>query len=129
GWRWLEGRLAACLVVLFGVAAGALAYFAAAPGSGVAATSVGRLSAPGTPAASGSGSNVNMSWTASTLNASIAATSYTVERYNSSGGDLGAASCGTVPASAGTPNAFGSFSCTDSPGSAGTYEYKITARY
>jgi trimeric autotransporter adhesin len=122
--RRLSGPLA--LVVLAVLAGGALASFSTT-GAGTAAASITTLSVPGSPAAS-SGDNVSVTWSASTIAGTVAATSYVVERYTSGGSDLGPASCSPVPASSGTPNAFGSFSCTDSPG-AGTYEYKITARY
>jgi hypothetical protein len=65
---------------------------------------------------------------ASTIGGTVAATSYTVERYDGSGTDIAAASCSPVSASAGVPDAFGNFSCADSPGT-GTFKYKITARY
>src|SRR5690242_19922000 len=116
-----------CLVVLLAVAGGALGYFTAR-GAGTAAASVASLNAPGNVAASSLGSSVSVTWSGSTINASVAATSYTVERYDASGNDLGAASCSPVPASSGSPNAFGRFTCTDSP-TAGTYKYKIAAHY
>ncbi len=122
--RSLPGPLA--LVVLTVLAGAALASFSTT-GAGTAAASITTLSVPSSPTAS-SGDNVSVTWSASTIAGTVAATSYVVERYTSGGSDLGPASCSPVPASSGTPNAFGSFSCTDSPG-AGTYEYKITARY
>src|SRR5947209_7362833 len=115
------------LAVLLAVAGGARGYFTAR-GAGTAAASIARLSAPGNAASASLGSTVSVTWSGSTFTASLAATSYTVERYDASGNDLGAASCSPVPASSGSPNAFGSFTCTDSP-SAGTYKYKVTAHY
>ena len=115
------------VVMLLIAAAGALAYFTAA-GVGSAASSIASLSAAGNPAASSSGASASVTWTASTISGSVPATNYTVERYDTSGNDLGAASCGPVLASSGNPNAFGNFTCTDSP-SPGTYKYRIGAHY
>jgi DNA-binding beta-propeller fold protein YncE len=86
------------------------------------------LTAPGAPHASLAATDVSVTWTASTIGAAVAAGSYTVERYDGSGTDLGEASCGAVSSSVGIPDAFGSFSCTDSP-AAGTFKYRITAHY
>jgi DNA-binding beta-propeller fold protein YncE len=114
--------------VVFGTAvAGAHAYISAT-GSGTAGAGVSSLTSPGDPHASFAATNVSVTWTASTIGAAVAASSYTVERYNGSGADLGEASCGAVPSNVGVPDAFGSFSCTDSP-TAGTFKYKITAHY
>jgi DNA-binding beta-propeller fold protein YncE len=107
--------------------ANAHAYISAT-GSGTAGAGVSSLTSPGAPHASLAASNVSVTWTASTIGAAVAASSYTVERYNGSGTDLGEASCGAVSASVGLPDAFGSFSCTDSPAT-GTFKYKITAHY
>src|SRR5947209_11416292 len=103
-----------------------LAYFVGA-GSGTASATITTISVPASPAAA-SGNTATVTWTASTINGSVAATSYTVERYSRAGADLSAAPCSPVASSSGSPNAFGSFSCTDSPG-AGTFKYTITATY
>jgi hypothetical protein len=98
-------------------------------GSGTGQAVISSLSAPSSPAAAGSAGKITISWSAATIGQSLAAAaSYTVERYNSTGTDLGAASCGSVPSSSGNPNAFGTFSCVDTPG-AGTFKYLITAWY
>ena len=117
----------AALLATIALAAGALAYFTAT-GSGSATGTVGTLSAPASPAASASGTAVTVTWSASTISGTVAASSYTVERYSSGGTDLGAASCSPVSSSSGSPDAFGSFTCADSPGGGG-YKYKITAKY
>ncbi len=119
--------VSASIAALLAVTAGASAYFSST-GSGSAAGVITTLSVPASPAATSAGSSVSVTWNASTINGSVAATSYAVERYNGSGQDLGAASCSPVPSSSGNPNAFGSFSCTDSPGG-GTYKYTIAAKY
>src|SRR5437763_6856386 len=118
---------AATLLALVALVAGAWAYFSAT-GSGNATGTITSLSTPASPGASASGTTATITWNASTIGGSVAATSYTVERYTSTGTDLGAASCSPVSSSSGNPNAFGSFSCSDSPGG-GSFEYKITARY
>jgi DNA-binding beta-propeller fold protein YncE len=115
-------------VVVFGVAIANAHAYISATGSGTAGAGVSSLTSPGAPHASLAASNVSVTWTASTIGAAVAASSYTVERYNGSGTDLGEASCGAVSASVGLPDTFGSFSCTDSP-AAGTFKYKITAHY
>ncbi len=122
--RRLPGLIAIAVSAV--LAAGAVAAFSTT-GSGTAAASITTLTVPGSLLAS-SGNNVTVTWTASTIGGTVAATSYAVERYSSGGTDLGAASCSPVASSSGTPDAFGSFSCTDSPG-AGTYKYKVTAQY
>ena len=119
--------LLAALTLLVAVG-GALAYFTTT-GTGSSSASVGGLTAPQSPSASTSGTNVSVTWNAATLNGSLAASSYNVERYTGSGSDLGAASCSPVASSSGTPNAFGSFTCTDSPPTGASYEYKITGNY
>jgi hypothetical protein len=104
--------LAAVLLTSTGV----WAYFTSG-GSGISSASVSTLSVPGSPAATASGGGVTVTWTASTIGGTaVAATSYTVERYDGNGSDLGAVSC--------SPG----LSCVDSPGP-GTFQYKITAHY
>jgi hypothetical protein len=115
------------LIVALVLTGSAIAYFTTT-GSGTAAATVSTLSVPASVAASVSGQNVSVTWNASTIAGSMAASSYSVERYSSTGRDLGAASCGPVASSNGSPNAFGSFTCADMP-TPGTYEYKVTALY
>lgn len=107
--------------------AGAHAYMSVT-GSGSAGAGVSSLTAPGNPSATANASDVSVTWRASTIGAGVPASDYTVERYSSAGADLGEASCGPVPSSAGLPDAFGGFSCADSP-STGTFKYRITAHY
>jgi DNA-binding beta-propeller fold protein YncE len=114
--------------VVFGIAVADAHAYISATGSGTAGAGVSSLTSPGAPHASLAATNVSVTWTASTIGAAVAASSYTVERYNGSGTDLGEASCGAVSSSVGLPDAFGSFSCTDSP-APGTFKYKITAHY
>src|SRR4051812_35541725 len=103
------------LVVAIALVSAALAYFTTS-GSGNVAGNVATLSAPASPAASASGTTATITWNASTIGGTVAASSYAVERYSSGGSDLGAASCSPVSSSSGSPNAFGSFTCSDSPG-------------
>ncbi len=125
----LGRRLTALLTAAMLVSAStALAYFTGAAGHQTAAASVASMTAPGSPSATGSGASLQLTWTASTVAGSSAATSYTVERYSGTGTDLGSADCSPVQSSSGVPNAFGSFSCTDSPGT-GTFKYQVTAHY
>jgi hypothetical protein len=119
--------LATSLLVVIALVSGALAYFTTT-GSGNATGGISSLSTPASPAASASGTTATITWNASTIAGSVAATSYTVERYTSAGTDVGAASCSPVSSSSGNPDAFGSFTCSDSPGG-GTFKYKITAKY
>ena len=109
---------------------GAFAFFTAT-GSGSGTATTGALLAPSNPSASNSGSTVTVSWGAALLNGGGGpAQSYTVERYDGGGNDLGAACNGaTVPRGSGTPDGSGSFSCTDAVPVGGTYQYKITALY
>ncbi len=120
--------LAGVIVVAAVAALGAIAYWTTT-GAGSGAASAGTLNAPTNQTASVSGANVTVAWDAALLSNSTPADSYTVERYDGSGGDIGPA-CGgaTIPSSSGTPNASGHFTCTDTPGS-GTVEYKIAAKY
>ncbi len=120
-------RLLIVLVLAGAVAGGALAYFTSS-GSGSASASAGTLSAPANVAAARSGAKIQVTWGASTIDGTIAATSYTVERYTDSGTDLGAATCSPVSSASGSPDAFGGFSCLDASG-AGTFKYKVTAHY
>src|SRR5947209_4662138 len=101
------GPFATVLMVLLALTSAAVAYFTTT-GSGTAAGNVSTLSAPSSPAASVSGTTVTVTWGASTIGGTVAATSYTVERYSSTGTDLGAASCSPVSSNSGSPNAFGS---------------------
>jgi len=125
--RWSRRLTVVVAVGVLATAAGVFAYFTS-QGSGTASAGVSSLSTPGSVAASTSGATVHVTWSASSINGTVAATSYLVERYTSAGADLGAAGCSPVPSSAGIPNALGSFSCTDNPGSS-SYKYKVTARY
>jgi len=113
------------VLVVLALVTAAVAYFTAT-GSGTASGNVTTLSVPASPAASASGTTATITWTASTIGGSVAATSYRVERYTSTGTDIGPASCSPVASSSGSPNAFGSFTCSDAPGG-GSYEYKVTA--
>jgi len=129
GLLWRSGlRLLPALVLVFGAAVGDAHAYMSATGSGTASAGVSSLTSPGSPKAGVTAPNVSVTWTASTIGGAVAASSYTVERYDGSGVDLGEASCGAVPSSVGFPDAFGGFSCTDSP-STGTFKYKITAHY
>jgi DNA-binding beta-propeller fold protein YncE len=114
----------------FGMAVANAHAYISTTGSGTAGAGVSSLTAPGAPHASLAATSVSVTWTASTIGAVVAAaaSSYTVERYDGSGTDLGEASCGAVSSSMGIPDAFGSFSCTDSP-VVGTFKYRITAHY
>ncbi|HEY5044426.1 MAG TPA: beta-propeller fold lactonase family protein [Solirubrobacteraceae bacterium] len=123
-----RGLIVLLAMLTFGMlASNATAYFSSR-GTGSFTGNVISLTVPASPLASAGASTVTVTWAASTISGSVAANSYTVERYTAGGTDLGSASCGPVPSSAGTPNAFGSFSCTDSP-PAGRYTYKIVAHY
>lgn len=103
------------------------AYFSGS-GSGSALAAVAHLGAPGEVAATVSAGKIEVTWTASSIGGTVAASSYTVERYGDGGEDLGPASCSPVGSGAGQPGALGRFSCLDEP-SPGTYEYTVTAHY
>jgi hypothetical protein len=120
-------RLFIYVVAEIWIVTAALAYFGGT-GSGTASGSVTTLSAPAAPAASASGTTATVTWTASTIGGTVAATSYTVERYSSGGTDLGTAACSPVSSGSGSPNAFGSFTCADHP-VAGAYKYRVTGIY
>ena len=115
-------------IAALGISAGNASAYFSSTGGGTIGAPIASLTAPVHPQASVVGTDVDVTWTASTIGGTVAAGSYTVERYDGSGADLGEASCGPVPSSAGIPGALGGFSCTDTP-PAGTFEYKITAHY
>jgi hypothetical protein len=121
--------LAALAASVGGLMVAGAAAFNQSAGSAYGQAAVSSLSAPASPVATGSAAKITVTWSAAAIGQSIAAAaSYTIERYSSTGTDLGPASCGTVPSSSGTPNAFGNFSCVDTP-STGSYKYVITAWY
>lgn len=126
--RGVRGARFLAVVAAGAAAAGVASAYFGSSGVGAASAGVGTLSTPGSPAASAVVANARVTWNASTINATVAATSYTIERYDDQGTDLGAACGGTVLSGGGVPDAFGGFSCTDSPGP-GTFKYTITAHY
>ena len=117
-------KAAACVLSIAAlaaiVAASVYAMFSSATSSLPSSFGSSALPAPGSPTATGSSAPVTIAWTASSINGTIAAQSYTVERYSGSGADLGAA-CGG--------SAVTGLSCTDSPAGDGRFEYKVTAHY
>jgi hypothetical protein len=110
----------AAFVSALAITPGVWAYFTAT-GTGSGTASTGTLTAPGQPTRSGTGSTVDLTWTAASVDGG-GTIRYHVER---SGDPVTTWSdaCGTT-ASSGTT----STSCTDSP-SAGTYRYRVTAIY
>ncbi len=127
-WRYRLRLLPVAVAVVFSTSVGNAGAYFSGSGTGTAGAGVSSLASPGSPNASLVTTSVSVTWTASTVGGVVAASSYTIERYSSSGTDLGEASCGTVSSSMGVPDPFGSFSCTDSP-AAGTFKYKVTAHY
>lgn len=109
------------LVAVAMAATGAVAYWTTlGGGSGSAPTA--SLTKPVVTVPTSASGAVTVSWTASTLNPSIAAANsqinYTVERSGNSGADWDAA-CG-----GGTINAL---TCDDAPPATGNYVYRVTA--
>jgi hypothetical protein len=125
--RRRSATLLTAVAVALGIGVGVWAYFVStgtANGSG----KVSSLTTPANVSAAAVAPSITVSWDASTLaGGTVAATSYTVERYDGTGTDLGAGCAGSIPSSNGSPNTFGHFQCTDSPGTSGTFKYKITA--
>ncbi len=112
-------------VVTIIVAVAALAAVAASHaswstgGSGQSAAKAHLMPAGQTPAGTASGSNVTVTWPASTFTGGGAVSGYVVRRYNSVTG----AEAATLAGCAGTVNAL---TCTENGVPTGTWRYSVT---
>ena len=112
-------RILILVSVLIALGAGGAYAWWTTSGSGTASASVGTLTAPGAPTRTGTGSSVNLSWTAAVLSGG-GTISYHLQR-SSDPVTTWSDACGTT-AGSGTI----ATNCTDTP-AAGTYRYRATA--